>query len=333
MGVNRATALPGLQAQGYQRHALHDSDAVWPENNCYVDPFIELVHTLGLDPHAMLGFTLAVDFEGDQWTFFKPSHDELRDLYGIDVQELTVWRPLIDHALEHLGASQLIATEVDAFWLPDTSGTDYRTNHTKTTIMLVDVDQGERRLGYFHNGGYFSLGGEDFVRLFRLDVPADPAYMPLYAERVQLDRVQRRTSEALQALSWSLLRRHLARRPRSNPVQRFGERFARDLPLLQERGLAHYHTWAFATVRQAGGAFEFAAAHLRWMAAGDVASVLIAAAESFDAIAHGCKTLILKGARAVNSGRPFDAAPMFADMAEAWDRGMTLLAKVVGQPV
>ena len=42
----------------------------------------------------MLPFTVAIDFEGDQWTFFKPPHDELCDLYGLDVQELNVWRPL-----------------------------------------------------------------------------------------------------------------------------------------------------------------------------------------------------------------------------------------------
>lgn len=74
----------------------------------------------------MLPFTLAVDFEGDQWTFFKPSLEELRDLYGIDVQELTIWRPLIEHAVEQLSAGKFISTEADAFWLPDTAGTDYR---------------------------------------------------------------------------------------------------------------------------------------------------------------------------------------------------------------
>ena len=48
-----------------------------------------------------------------------------------------------------------------------------------------------------------------------------------------------------------------------NPVDRFAERFKRELPVLKERGLAHYHAWAFTTVRQLGAAFELAAAHLR----------------------------------------------------------------------
>jgi hypothetical protein len=95
----------------------------------------------------MLPFVAAIDFEGDQWTFFKPPHGELRDLYGIDVQELNVWRPLLEHALEHLAAGKLISTEADAFWLPDTSGTDYRRQHTKSTIVLNDLDLANRTPG------------------------------------------------------------------------------------------------------------------------------------------------------------------------------------------
>ena len=84
----------------------------------------------GSSPVRSSPFVAAIDFEGDQWTFFKPPHAELTDLYGIDVQEFTVWRPLLEHALEHLEAGKLISTEADAFWLPDTSGTDYRRQHT-----------------------------------------------------------------------------------------------------------------------------------------------------------------------------------------------------------
>lgn len=134
--MSRLEVIPGLHPDTYQRHSLHSPEAVWTEKNCYGDLWIELLHALKQEPLAMLPFTLAVDFEGDQWTFFKPSLEELRAVYGIDVQELTVWRPLIEHAIEHLGAGKLISTEADAFWLPDTAGTDYRSKHTKTTILL-----------------------------------------------------------------------------------------------------------------------------------------------------------------------------------------------------
>ena len=81
-----------------------------------------------------------VDFDGDQWTFFKPSHDDLTTLYGIDVQELNVWRPLVENAREQLGGGKLVLSEADAFFLPDTAGTDYRTQHTKTTIGIQELD-------------------------------------------------------------------------------------------------------------------------------------------------------------------------------------------------
>ena len=84
--MTRIAVLPDLQPTSYRRSDLHAEDLVWVEKNCYVDVWIEVIHALGLDPFAMLPFVVAVDFEGDQWTFFKPPHDELRHLYGIDVQ-------------------------------------------------------------------------------------------------------------------------------------------------------------------------------------------------------------------------------------------------------
>jgi len=319
--VSSVSVLPRLDPTTYGRHRLHTEGCVWVEKNCYVDIWIEVIHALGLEPRAVLPFTAAIDFEGDQWTFFKPPHDELRELYGIDVQEMNVWRPLIEHALEHLGAGRLISTEADAFWLPDTSGTDYRRQHTKSTIVLNDLDLEKRRLGYFHNAGYYSLEGEDFARTFRLDTPPDPTFMPLFAELVRIDALVRRPASELLALSRSLWRRHLKRRPASNPVRRFQARFERDLPGIQERGLAYYHAWAFGTIRQLGAAFELAAANLEWLTAGGVAG-LAPATLAFEQLSAANKTLILKGARATNSRRPLDGAALFEEMAGAWERGM-----------
>ncbi len=321
-GVVRA--ISGLDAAGYQPHRLHGDDVIWVEKNCYGDLWIELLHALKLEPLAMLPFTLAVDFEGDQWTFFKPVPDELRDLYGVDVQELTVWRPLLEHVQEHLPAGKIVCTEADAWWLPDTEATDYRRQHTKTTIAIAQLDLQGERLGYFHNAGYFELAGEDFRGLFRIGAPADPAFMPLFAELVRTDRIQRRGQEDLATRSLALVRKHFARRPQTNPFERFGTRLESELPDLRARGLAHYHAWAFASVRQAGSAFDLAAQNLRWLAGFGHAG-FIPAAEAFETIAQGNKALILKGARAVNSGRALDCAPLAADMAQAWERGMEAL--------
>jgi hypothetical protein len=323
MSQKRLAALPQLHAAGYAVHPLHAPDCIWTEKNCYIDVWIELVHSLGLAPEAMLPMVLGLDFEGDQWTFFKPSHDELRALYGIEVSELTVWRPLLDHAREHLGAGKLISVETDSFWLPDTAGTDYRQAHGKTTIVMNMLDEAGQRLGYFHNAGYHELSGDDFARTFRVGEHADPAFLPLFAELVRIDRVLHRPADALRALARPLLATHLARRPEHNPVVRFADRFVRDVPALQDAGLAHYHQWAFATVRQMGAAFELAAQCLDWLEPG---GSFVEPAAAFRRIAEIGKTLILKGARTVASRRAFDAAPLLDEAASAWDAGMASLA-------
>jgi len=318
--------IPSLDAAGHAPHALHSQDSIWVEKNCYVDLWIELLHALKLEPRACLGFTLAVDFEGDQWTFFKPSHDELRELYDVDVQELTVLRPLIDHAVEHLGAGKWISTEADAFWLPDTAGTDYRHQHTKTTIVLNDIDVEAGRLGYFHNAGYFTLEGEDFVKTFRLDVEGDDTeFLPLFAELVRIDGVAARSELDLKRMARSLLRKHFARRPTVNPVARFEERFLRDMPKLHEAGLVAYHRWAFAGIRQLGAASELAAQHLEWLDA-DLFDMSI---DAFRQIANDNKALILKAARSVNSKRPLDASATFASMRSSWNMAMGYLSSHV----
>ena len=325
--MGRFQVLPGLAKEGYSRSPLHADGCAWVEKNCYVDVWIELLHSLGVEPAAVLSMTLAVDFEGDQWTFFKPPHDELRELYGIDVQELTVWRTLLAHAGEHLAGGKLISTEADAFWLPDTAGTDYRTQHTKSTIVLADIDLANERLGYFHNAGYYELAGEDYRQLFRVGHAHDPSFLPLYAELVRIDRLVRRSDDVLRGLARPFLVRHLERRPTNNPLRSFQQRLEQELPVLQGGELSQYHLWAFATIRQLGAAFELAAAHVRWAWPAGSEDVQRATA-GFDLIARVSKTLILKVARAVNSGRPLDASALFDEMAVAWSGGMDAVSRL-----
>ena len=217
--------IPGLAAEGYQRHAVHAADRLWVERNCYVDVVIEMLHALGLEPLAALGFCAAVDFEGDNFTFLKPNHEELRVLYGVDIQEMNVWLPLLEHARHHLAEGKFISTEADSFWLPDTAGTDYRRNHVKSTIILADLDEKAKRLGYFHNAGYFELEGDDFDQLFRIGATPDPTFLPLFAELVRVDRMVKRPTAELAQLAAARLGVHLGRRPATNPVRRFQARF------------------------------------------------------------------------------------------------------------
>ncbi|MEZ4414018.1 MAG: DUF1839 family protein [Gemmatimonadales bacterium] len=327
--MSRQQVLPGLSAADYQRHAVHAPDCHWVERNCYVDVIIEMLHALGLEPLAALGVTAAIDFEGDNFTFMKPNHEDLRVLYGVDIQEMNVWLPLLEHARHHLAEGKFISTEADSFWLPDTSGTDYQRNHVKSTIVLADLDEGAKRLGYFHNAGYFELEGEDFDQLFRVGVPRDPTFLPLFAELVRVDRMVHRPSPELAQMAFARLGVYLDRRPATNPVRRFQARFEQELPRLQELGLAHYHAWAFATTRQLGAAAELLSMHVKWLADAGSRPELAPAAASFLQVSALCKTFILKAARAVNSKKPFDASPLFDEMATAWESGMAVLDRAV----
>jgi hypothetical protein len=334
--MSSLNVLPSLKAQDYTRSPLHGADCAWPEKNCYVDLFIELVHSLGLEPRAMLPFTLAMDFMGDQWTFFKPQHSEMRTLYGIEVQEMNCWRPLIEHAREHLAAGRLIAVEANAHWMPDTVGTDYRRQHVKTTIMLTELDEAAGRLAYFHNAGFYELSGEDFRQTFRLDAAPDPTHLPLFAELVRVDRVVHRSPAELAALARPLLSQYLGWVPATNPIHRFAQRFEQELPRMHELGLPYYHAWAFSTVRQLGAAFELAAAHLNWLSSADGSltdarrALLTESAQAFDSISQVNKTLILKLARAVNAKRLVKGEETFGPMAQSWQQGMDALREALG---
>src|SRR5262245_58627062 len=110
--------ISGIAPETYQRHALHDSGRHWPETNCYVDLVIEVLSASGFDPTSVMGFTLAQDFEGDQFTFFKMPTADLTRLYGVEVLELSIFDRLESHVVEQLSRGRLPLVEVDAHFLP-----------------------------------------------------------------------------------------------------------------------------------------------------------------------------------------------------------------------
>ncbi len=324
-----ATALQPLSASAYVRHALHQGDRPWPETNCFADLWIEVLHSCGHDPLAALGCTLDLDFEEDQFTFFRQTYGDLAALHGVDVQELNVWRPLHLHIEEFVRRGRLVLAEVDAHWLPDTSGTDYRTQHTKTTIGIQAIELRRERLGYFHNAGYFELEGADFRGLFHLDGPEDPGRLPLYVEFVRMESLHLRPREALMALALECTRAHLRRRPRENPVARFAVSFPDAVARLGPESLATYHLYAFATVRQLGSAADLAAHHLRWLQPA-VERPLETAAAALDLVSLSAKSLILKGARAVSTGKRADFGPLLSTMSSGWGTALAAAAAALG---
>jgi hypothetical protein len=322
------SAIWALEPERYRSHPLHQAARAFPETNCYIDLWIELLQTLDLDAVACLAFTLSTDFEGDQWTFAKPPSGDLFTLYGIDVQEMNVYRSLPEQVLEQVARGRPVLVEVDAFHLPDTAGTSYRNEHTKTTVAVQAIDVAERSLGYFHNGGYYALGAEDFAGLFRL-ADHDPAALPPYVELVKLDRLARVPHRELAARAIRCAKAQLARRPAANPVRRFGERFEADLRGLLDGDLARFNLYAFATLRQLGACAELGTAFALWLEREGVA--VEGAAAALDTVAGGAKTLLFKTARAVTARRPFDVAPATAAMATAWEAALGALDAAVAR--
>lgn len=315
------TGVPATAAPPYLPHPLHSSARTWTETNCYVDLWVEVLHSLELDPVAAGAVTLSADFDGDQWTFLKHPPEDLFALYGVEVAELNVWRPLADHIADHLDRGRLLTLEVDSFWLPDTAGVSYRLQHTKTTIAVAEFAPTGRRLGYFHGAGFHHLQGDDLVGVLREQTGPD-ALAP-YVEVVRLDRLHR-DPERLLAAARALTAAHLARRPADNPVVRLGDRMLADLPWLTEQGMETFHSYAFATCRQCGATAELAAEFCEWLGE-RTGGGLTEAVAGFRSAAETAKSLQFQLARAVR-GRSVDLAGTLEELAGSWARAVTVVA-------
>lgn len=314
----------GLDLASYAASALHQPDRTFPETNCYVDIWIELLHALGIDPASAMAFACTVDFEGDQWTFFKPPVEALERLYGIDVHEMQLYRPVVDHVVEQLKAGRSIIIEADAFYMPDRAATSYRTAHVKSSLAIEAIDPEHERLRYFHGPGFYELSGDDYRGIFRLGRVFSDDVLPPYAELVRFDAGPRLKGEDLRRAAFEMLGRQLDRRPQRNPWLKFGERLSADLPTLLESTDADYHAYAFATVRQCGAAFDAAKSFVEWLAL-PASSHSRAAAEALGRQVNGAKTLLFRLARR----RVFDPAPTIQQLAGDWETAMHALDGLV----
>ncbi|HEX9482567.1 MAG TPA: DUF1839 family protein [Solirubrobacteraceae bacterium] len=310
-------SLLGLDPGSYHAHSLHSPDRTYMETNCYTDILIEFLHARGDEPLAMMGCVLRVDFEGDQWTFFKPLPEHVERLFGVDIHEMQPYRPLPEQIAEQLAARRTIIVELDSWYLPDTAATSYRNEHVKSSVVAEAIDRQRERLRYFHGVGYHELEGDDYRGVFRLGRPFSEDVLPPYTELVRLDAGPSLKGEELRAAARELLDEHLERRPSPNPFERFGEQLTRDLPRLLEGDNAAYHDYAFATVRMVGSAFEVGASHVRWLL-GERGEP---AAAAMGRIVDASKVLSFKLARR----REFDPEPSIEDLATAWAEAFAAL--------
>ncbi len=318
-GGSTATSLSGQDPAQYVRHALHSPERSYAETNCYADVIVELLHACGYEPLALFAHVVRMDFEGDQWTFFKPPPEDLELLFGIDIHEMNPYRPLPRQIAEQLERGRTLIVELDAFHLPDTASTSYRQEHVKTSVAMDAIDPDAERLHYFHGPGMFSLEGEDYRGVFRIgDFSAD--VLPPYAELVRFDAGPRLEGAALREASRETLRRNLRHRPADNPVERFGDALVSELPALRAADLEDYHAYAFATVRILGSGFEALGSYVDWLF-GDGGR---AAAEPLAEVVDASKALSFRLARR----REFDPEELLSRLASGWSRALDALTEM-----
>lgn len=312
-----------IEPANYQPHSLHSAERDWPETNCYVDLWIEVLASHGVSPEAMLGFTLTQDFEGDQFTFFKVPLEDLERLYDIRVTELAIFDRVEAHVTQQIERGRLCLVEMDSFYMPDTRGVAYQSEHGKTTVAINRLDEAARELDYFHNGGFFTLSGDDFDGLFQRHPPEGALPFLPYTEFAKFPSapvsITRQRKEAAY-----LLHQHFNRRPQTNPIRAFAEVFPQQAAKLAERDFSFFHKYAFNTLRQLGANFELLASHLRWLGG---ETCFKQAAEQVMSISGTAKAVQFQLARAVTR-KSFDRLGSAMEPAiEAWDVLMSSMSR------
>jgi hypothetical protein len=317
-----------ISAATYTRHRLHDPERDWPETNCYVDLWIEVIASLGGDPTAGLSFTVTQDFEGDQFTFFKFPPSDLEALFGASVQELAIFEDLVGHLETQVARGRLPLVEVDGYYLPDTRGVSYRSEHTKTTIGINRIDRSARTLDYFHNAGFFALAGDDFDGLFQR-LPEQQGRADALAPYVEFVKFAEPTAPATLQTCLRHLDHHMRNRPPRNPIAAYRAHFADDVARLSRADAAAFHRYAFNTLRQLGANHELLADHLAWLQA--------AGADGFDGasaaarkISAAAKLLQFQLLRAVTRRKAVSDQPI-VEMAELYDGMMRQIQSALAQ--
>jgi hypothetical protein len=179
-----------------------------------------------------------------------------------------------------------------------------------------------KRVDYFHNGGFFSLEGEDFDGLFQLHLTdEDPLFLP-YTEFAKFPETPVDAAQT-RAVSRALLSAHFGRRPRENPIRAFSAVFPEQVEAVAERPFGFFHKYAFNTLRQFGANFELLADHLVWHSADEFG----AAAEHARRLSEAAKSVQFQLARAVTRRRFEPLSTALDPAADAWDAVMASLAE------
>ena len=233
---------------------------------------------------------------------FQDSVRRLSALYGIKVLELNVWRALVAHIRINSNSGGR-ASSKSMLSLTGHGGDELSAQHVKTTIAIQAIDCAAKRLGYFHNAGYYELADGDFDALFA-SADYDPRLPPPCIEIVKLRTYAREWRNDGSGIARSTARSPDAAASRQ-PVPRYRATADLELELLAARPLGRVsplrvrHVPAVRLGVRAGGAY------LRWLETNGEAGLEELAA-ACDTIAATAKALQFKTARLVSTGRRFE---------------------------
>jgi hypothetical protein len=304
--------IPGVSTESFRAHPLHSIDRCWPETNCSLDLWIELLYALGLAPEPALGIAARQDFEGDQFGFTKIPLEDIEYLYGLRVLELASYETLEVHVARQMRRGRLCIISADAYYLPDTAQVGYRKRHTATMIGINRLDCAAGVAEYFHNGGYFRLAEDDYRGLLKPDSENGTGQLP-YVEFTTLEVASVEPAE-LKRRCAALLSKHWADRPTTNPIREFQKVFPEQARALVDRDPEALHDYAFHTARLLGSNFELLGSCLDW-----VTGATHPLTKHCNLIAEVAKILPFRLAKAVAHGRFERLDTALNPAADAWD--------------
>ncbi len=300
-----------------KQHWLHATDRVWPQSNCSVDLWIEVINSLGYNPVAAMAFTITLDYEGDQYTFFKIPQEDLEELFGLRLLELSVYDSVEKHVIQQVKRGNIVLVEVDAHNLPDTAGVAYGITHNKTTIGIDSIDPTSRSLTYFHNDIYATLIEPNYTAVLAKHGNLFP-----YCEFIKRVHIDIRSDQAIRNHAHDLLRKHVQRTPNVNPIAAFRQVFVAHLIELTEET---FHEFAFNHFRMLGANFELFGAFVQWLYP-DRLEIL----RNCKIIAENAKFMQFKAARAVARKRADRCEVLFDKIELAYIEIITSLNNLVG---
>ena len=313
-------------------YALHGGNPVWSHANRHIDLWIELLHGWELEPIAALPFTVSLDFEGDQFTSSNIPCADLEQLYGIVKDELSTYGRLEAHVAAQTNRGNVVLLEVDNYQLPQPPGA-YRRQHARSCIAIDVLVPEATAVGYYHTDGYHTASGDDYVSIFRAP---DSESSWGAASFPQAEVVRRRfaalAEDALVRASMDLLRSHLARRPRENPIKAFRGAFPAHLEQLMARGEPNFQVYAASVLRQLGANFELMGRYVRWLVMnGQVLPDTVA--EACYTMASEAMVMQFRLMRAVISHKPDGCQDCLDQLEAAYQGTVPALATCFGETV